>query len=104
MQALSDLFKSVRGLFALLLVAAATVLCAVGKLSVSDWREMALYVFGIYVGGKTISGTAAAIVGGKRDAAALVTPTAPDASPAPPAPAAPAPAAPEPVVAPAPAA
>lgn len=59
MQAIKDLLKSERGLFALVLVAAATTLCVLDKMTIDAWREMSLYIFGIYVGGKTISGTAA---------------------------------------------
>lgn len=72
MQAIKDLFKSERGLFALALVAAATVLCSLDKMTIDAWREMSLYVFGIYVGGKTISGTAAILSnrGGAAESAA----------------------------------
>jgi len=75
MQALKDMFKSERGVFALALIAAATTLCAIDKMTIDAWREMALYVFGIYVGGKTISGTAAALASARREVPVVVAPS-----------------------------
>lgn len=58
MGGISDLFKSERGLFALALVAASTVLTALGHMTIDAWKDFNLYVFGIYALGKTVTGTA----------------------------------------------
>lgn len=63
MTALKDLFKSERGLFALAIVFASTLLCALGRMSVDAWQEMTLYVFGIYATGKTVSSVVAVTKG-----------------------------------------
>jgi len=55
MLALQDLFASERGLFALVLVIAATVLTALGHMPVTQWQDFALWVFGIYAGTKTVT-------------------------------------------------
>lgn len=55
MSALQDLFASERGLFALVLVVAATVLTALGHMAVTQWQDFALWVFGIYAGAKTVT-------------------------------------------------
>lgn len=55
MLALQDLFASERGLFALVLVLAATVLTALGHMPVTQWQDFALWVFGIYAGAKTLT-------------------------------------------------
>ncbi len=55
MGAISDLFNSERGLFALALVAAATTLAALGKLPVDTWQSFCTMIFGTYVAGKTIT-------------------------------------------------
>jgi hypothetical protein len=59
MGAITDLFKSERGLYALALTAASTVLTALGHMTIDMWQEFNLYIFGIYVLGKTTTGTAA---------------------------------------------
>lgn len=56
MGAITDLLKSERGLFALALVIAATVLTALGTMTIDAWRDFTLYIFGIYVTGKTVTG------------------------------------------------
>jgi hypothetical protein len=63
MGALTDLWKSERGLIASLLIIAATVLAALGKVTFAEWREYTLYVFGTYAVLKTITGTTAIIKG-----------------------------------------
>ena len=57
MGALTDLWKSERGLVAVLLIVAATVLAAMGKMTFAEWREYTLYIFGTYAVTKTITGT-----------------------------------------------
>ena len=63
MGAIQDLFESERGLFAIVLVIAATILAALGRMTVSDWQTFATTVFGIYVGGKTLTSSVAIIKG-----------------------------------------
>jgi hypothetical protein len=55
MGALKDLFSSERGFFALVLVIAATVLTGLHDMTIDQWQSFATWVFGIYVGGKTIT-------------------------------------------------
>jgi hypothetical protein len=57
MGAITDLWKSERGLVAILLILGATVLTALGKMPVPDWREYTLYIFGTYALAKTVTGT-----------------------------------------------
>lgn len=66
MNAILDLFKSERGFLGLALLLGGTVLAAIGKMPIDQWQEFSLYVFGIYVAGKTVSGTVTAL----RDTAA----------------------------------
>jgi hypothetical protein len=61
MQALTDLFKSERGLLGLALLVAATVLTALGHMSIDQWQTFSMVVFGTYVAGKTASGVAYAL-------------------------------------------
>jgi len=59
MGAITDLFKSERGLFALAIVIGATVLTAIGKMTVDSWQTFVTSIFGIYVGGKTVTSAVA---------------------------------------------
>lgn len=61
MQALTDLLKSERGLLGLALLIAATVLTALGHMSIDQWQTFSMVVFGTYVAGKTASGVAYAL-------------------------------------------
>lgn len=70
MNALRDLFGSERGFFALLLVVAATVLAALGKMTTDQWQSFAIWIFGIYVGGKTVTGAVDVIKNGSAPAPA----------------------------------
>lgn len=79
MGAIKDLFASERGFFALILVIAATVLTALSQMTVDQWRDFSMTIFGIYVGGKTITGAIGIFKG------APTEPTAPAAAPAAPA-------------------
>lgn len=38
------------------LVIAATILTALGQMTVSDWQSYTQWIFGIYVGGKAVQG------------------------------------------------
>lgn len=70
MGAFADLFKSERGLLTILLVIAATVLCAIGKLAVDDWTTYTKWALLIYTTGKTATGVVSAITGKDTDGVA----------------------------------
>jgi hypothetical protein len=67
MGAITDLWKSERGLIAVLLIVAATVLASLGKMTFADWREYTLYIFGTYAVAKTITGALQIIKGPAAD-------------------------------------
>jgi hypothetical protein len=96
MGAIADLWKSERGLIAVVLVAAATVLTGLRDMTVDQWQNYTLWIFGLYAGGKTITGAVGMFTAAKNGAASADAPAATEAAPAPaaPAPAAPADAAP----------
>jgi len=53
MGAVGDIAQSERGLFAVAIVVAATVLVVVGKLTSSDWTSFVQIIFATYVVGKS---------------------------------------------------
>ncbi len=53
--AIKDILNGERGLFALLLVVAATVFVCTGHITFTEWKDFALWVFGVFVAGKTIT-------------------------------------------------
>lgn len=63
MGAIADFWKSERGLLAVLLVIGATILTALGQMSIAEWREYTLWIFGLYAGLKTVTSTAELITG-----------------------------------------
>lgn len=73
MSALQDLFASERGLFALVLVVAATVLTALGHMPVAQWQDFALWVFGIYASAKTLTSSVGLLKRPAPSVAAVVT-------------------------------
>lgn len=83
MGALSDLLKSERGFFALVLVIASTVLAALGQMTMDAWRDFNLYIFGIYVTGKSLTGAVALYKGGSSEPEAPAPTPAPAPAPAP---------------------
>lgn len=60
MNVLKSFLNSEKAVASGLLVIAATVLAAVGKITVQEWMDYTEVLLGIYVGGKAIQGTAAA--------------------------------------------
>ena len=62
---LKNLLGSEKGVVALALLVGATVLTAVGTMTIQEWQEYSIWIFGIYTGGKTAQGVAAQI--GKKD-------------------------------------
>jgi hypothetical protein len=59
MGALIDLWKSERGLVAIALIAACTVLTTIGTITVDQWLEYTRFVFVTYAAAKTVTSTAA---------------------------------------------
>lgn len=76
MGAITDLWQSERGLLAMLLIVAVTVLACLGQVTFAEWREYTLYVYGAYAIAKTITGTAQVIKGGTADPESAKTSTA----------------------------
>ena len=56
MGAIADLWKSERGLLAVLLVAAAGTLAGLGHMTTPQWTEFAQWIFVTYTAGKTVTG------------------------------------------------
>lgn len=61
MGALKDLWQSERGLVAIALIIACTVLLFTGRITVDQWTTYTTLIFGTYVAGKTVTSTAAII-------------------------------------------
>lgn len=61
MGALADLWKSERGLVAIALIAAVTVLCVTSAVTVEQWLDYTKWIFVTYAAAKTVSGAAAVI-------------------------------------------
>jgi hypothetical protein len=89
MGALTDFWKSERGLLAILLVIGATVLTALGQMTIQSWQDYTLWIFGLYAGSKTVTGAVDLFTAAKRSeaapaaavAAAPATPATPPAEP-----------------------
>jgi hypothetical protein len=84
MGALTDLWKSERGLLAVLIIVAASVFVGLDKMTVADWQTFVLGIFIAYAAGKTATGVTA-ILKGTTDPAPSSSPAAP-AEPVAPAP------------------
>ena len=56
MGAITDLWKSERGLLAVLLVITAGVLAGLGYMTTPEWTEFAKWIFITYTAGKTVTG------------------------------------------------
>jgi hypothetical protein len=82
MGAIKDLWNSERGLLAVLIIIATTVLTGIGRMTVEMWQQTTLYIFGIYAAGKTITGAVGMFTGtGTEPAAPAAAPAAPAAAP-----------------------
>lgn len=55
MGAITDLWKSERGLLCVLVILAASAFVLAGKMAIGDWETFVMVVFGTYVGGKTVT-------------------------------------------------
>ncbi len=75
MNVLKSFLNSEKAVASGLLVIAATVLAAVGKITVQEWMDYTEVLLGIYVGGKAIQGTAAAFAARNNPPPALPAPT-----------------------------
>lgn len=76
MDAIKDLFKSEKGIMAIVVLLAGTAFCVVAKLPFGEWKDFALWVLGIYTGGKSLQGAASAF-GPKPSPAAATPPASP---------------------------
>lgn len=56
MGAIKDLWNSERGLLGLVLILAVTVLCAVGRISETQWLDYTWKIFLAYASSKTVTG------------------------------------------------
>jgi hypothetical protein len=59
MGAIADLWRSERGLVAIALIAAVTVLCGIGSVTVEQWLDYTKWIFVTYAAAKTVTGAAA---------------------------------------------
>jgi hypothetical protein len=63
MGAITDLWKSERGILAVIIIAAATVLAALERMTVADWQTFVTGIFITYAAGKTVTGVASIMKG-----------------------------------------
>ncbi len=63
MGAITDLWKSERGLLAVLIIIAASVLAGLSKMTISDWQTFVTGIFITYAAGKTVTGAVAIFKG-----------------------------------------
>lgn len=75
MGALTNLWNSEKGILAVLLIIGATVLAALGHMTIDQWTSFVELIFGLYVGGKTLQGGAQAIANAMRPASSTVVAT-----------------------------
>lgn len=61
MSALTNLWNSEKGIIAVALIIAATVLTTLGHITADAWIDYSKWIFAFYVGGKTIQGAASAL-------------------------------------------
>mgnify|MGYP001602711925 CR=1 FL=1 len=61
MGALTSLWNSEKGILAVALIIGATVLAALGHMTIEQWTGFSELIFGLYVGGKTLQSGAQAI-------------------------------------------
>jgi hypothetical protein len=68
MGAITDLWKSERGILAVLIIVAASVLAGLDKMTVSDWQTFVTGIFITYAAGKTVTGAVQILKGSNPDA------------------------------------
>jgi hypothetical protein len=84
MGALTDLWKSERGLLAVLLVVTAGVLAGLGQMTIPEWTEFSKWIFITYTAGKTVTGAFQIAKGGTADPEKPAPAPAPAPVPVPP--------------------
>lgn len=78
MGVLKSFLNSEKAVASGVLVIAATVLVAVGKITVQEWMDYTEVLLGIYVGGKALQGSAAAIAAARKPPEAAAAPEDPE--------------------------
>lgn len=78
MGAIADLWKSERGLIAVILIVSCTVLAAMATITADQWIEYTKWIFITYAAAKTVTGVTQIVKGGTADPE-----TAPPAAPTP---------------------
>jgi hypothetical protein len=73
MDGIKGLLNSEKALAIFALIVAATVLTALGDMSVAEWKEYTMWLAGIYVSGKTVQGVAAVLADAKMETARINT-------------------------------
>ena len=61
---IGSLVGSSKGLLSLAVLVCATVLTVLGRLPIDGWKEMVLWILGIFVAGNSAHGVAAILKGG----------------------------------------
>jgi hypothetical protein len=84
--AIGDLWKSERGLLAVLLVITAAILAGLGNMTTPEWTDFSKWIFITYAAGKTVTGAFQIAKGGTADPERPAPAPAPAPEPAPPAP------------------
>lgn len=69
MGALTDLWRSERGLLAVLIIIAASVLAGLGSMPVAEWQTFVTTIFVAYAAGKTLTGAVEILKGKPADSA-----------------------------------
>lgn len=75
MGALKDLWQSERGLVAIALIAATTVLTFMGYITSTQWLEYTKWIFVTYAAAKTVTGAVAIATNGPEETTTPVTDT-----------------------------
>jgi hypothetical protein len=67
MSAITDLFKSERGILTILLVIAAGILAGLGRIPSADYLTYSKWIFVTYTAGKSVTGAVQILKGGTAD-------------------------------------
>lgn len=81
--AIGDIWKSERGLLAVLLVATAAILAGLGNMTSTEWTDFSKWIFITYAAGKTVTGAFSIAKGGTADPERPAPTPAPAPAPAP---------------------
>jgi hypothetical protein len=81
MGALTDLWRSERGLLAVLIILAASVLAGLGSMPVAEWQTFVTGIFVSYAAGKTVTGAVEILKGKPADSAPKAEDAKVDAQP-----------------------